>query len=644
MKRFRERVFALFLVLADLLCLNLALALVLSLPGNWRWFYSLTNQAARIDGVILFGLLNLTVITALALAGAYHTLRSWHLSETLVIVAKALLMTMLASWLFIFLFNIDIIERSFVSTTFRMKFLLAGLCLMVGITSIRLLIGFGQVILYRQGFAVRNRLIYGEKQSVHRLSKRLNRALWLGERTMSRLQSETEFVGGEPATNLKRIIEQHNIHVIWLAPPDDISASWLPSYLFDAGGARVIWRILPADFVRLLECTAPDLTGQQRAMLNNRLQHHLELPFMHVAMIGSRGIPANYGGVEKNVEEVSASIVRQGAKVTVYSHTKYSSKRGRYRGADLVFLPTISTKHLETIIHTTLSTCHALLFGVEIFHYHALGPTTLAWLPRLFGRKVVSTVHGLDWERAKWGRIARWYLRFGEWMTAKCPHKTVVVSQSLFRHYVERYNKRTVSIPNGFNPPVHRQASLIRHLSLTCDNYVLFVGRLTPEKGCHTLIRAFNEVATDKHLVLAGRASYDDGYFRQLKYEANGSNKIHFVGFVQGAMLQELYTNAYLVVHPSECEGLSLSLLEALSYHNCLLVSNIPENVEVLPSAKYTFRVGDVADLTKQLQLLFDNPERVSATRQSTQAQLDNLWPWEKVGQATFKVYQSLMQ
>jgi glycosyltransferase involved in cell wall biosynthesis len=309
----------------------------------------------------------------------------------------------------------------------------------------------------------------------------------------------------------------------------------------------------------------------------------------------------------------------------------------------LMFMPTINTKHLETIIHTFLSTCHALLQGNDVFHYHALGPTTLAWLPRLFGCKVVTTVQGLDWERAKWGPVARAYLKFGEWTTVKFPHATIVVSRTLAQHYAVKYQKSTIHIPNGFEPPIQRCPSLIKDLDLDQDNYILFVGRLSPEKGCHTLIHAFRQVETDKHLVLAGRANYDDDYYQQLRAEANGSAKIHFVGFVQGAMLQELYSNAYLVVHPSECEGLSVSLLEALSYNHCVLVSNIPENVEVLPARGYTFQVGNQRDLAQQLQKLFDNPGQVVSSRRFIQAHTDNLWPWEKVGQATYEVYEALL-
>ena len=644
MKRYRDRCIAFLFGLTDLLCLNLAIALALSRPGDILWFYLSTNQAALTEWFVFWGIMHLTFIPALAILGAYQTLRSWHLIETLVLVGKALLMAMFVSTLLIFILNVGMNEHNQIVTVSRPRVLLAWFGVLVGVTSFRLLAGFGQVVLYGRGLAVRNRLIYGEEQAVARLLKRLDRAPWLGERTVKQLHSEIEPASGTTTPTLKRIIEYHDIHVVWLIPPDDIMVDWLPSYLFDADRERVIWRILPADFERLIESIGSDLTYQQQAVLYDRLQHHLELPFMHVAMIGSRGIPASYSGVEKYVEEVGAYMAHHGAKVTVYCHAKYVSKQGQHRGMALTFVPTIATKHLETIIHTALSTCHALLQGVEIFHYHALGPTTLAWLPRLCGRKVVTTVQGLDWERAKWGTIARWYLKLGEWTTVKFPHRTIVVSQTLERHYAGKHQKQTIYIPNGFDWPIRRRANLIKNLKLDQGTYILFVGRLSPEKGCHTLIRAFNQVKTDKHLVLAGRANYDDSYFRQLKDEANGSTKIHFVGFMQGAMLQELYSNAYLVVHPSECEGLSLSLLEALSYHHCLLVSNIPENVEVLPSEEYTFRVGDRRDLAKQLQALFDNPERVFATRQTTQAHLDNLWPWEKVGQETFRVYQSLMR
>lgn len=411
-----------------------------------------------------------------------------------------------------------------------------------------------------------------------------------------------------------------------LATPVVASPAWLIVFIW--GGALVGFSAVTV------------LTQRVRGWYQRRDRAGLS-PQLSVAMLGSRGVPANYSGVEKYAEEVGAFLVKRNVAVTVYCHAKYVSQRGDHRGMSLVFMPTIKTKHLETIVHTFLSTCHALWQGTECFHYLAIGPATVAWLPRLFGRKVVTTVQGLDWDRAKWGQVARWYLKLGEWATITFSHQVVVVSKTLHRHFQQKYQRYTCHIPNGYQPPIQREASLIKNIGLEADRYFLFVGRLSPEKGCHTLIEAFKRLNTAHHLVLAGKPNFAQSYHRTLQNAAQGSPHIHFAGFVQGALLQELYTNAYVVVLPSEREGLSVSLLEALSYHNCLLVSDIPENVEVLP-AGYTFQVGNVTDLSKQLQRLVDYPEQVVAARKQLAHSTTQLATWPQVGAATHEIYNAV--
>jgi glycosyltransferase involved in cell wall biosynthesis len=208
----------------------------------------------------------------------------------------------------------------------------------------------------------------------------------------------------------------------------------------------------------------------------------------------------------------------------------------------------------------------------------------------------------------------------------------------LARHYVERHGKTPVHIPNGFEPPVRQPPRAIKQLGLHENGYILFVGRLSPEKGCHTLIRAFAQVQTDKYLVLAGRVTYDDHYQHQLVTQANSVSNILFTGFVRGAVLQELYSNAYLVVHPSELEGLSISLLEALSYNNCLLVSNVPENLEVVRHVGHSFQTGDSTDLARQIQRLVDRPDLIEATRAHVRKHTSSLKNWDAVAAATYRL------
>jgi glycosyltransferase involved in cell wall biosynthesis len=563
--------------------------------------------------------------------------RRWRFNEALPVLIKALVLAFPVSVAVLYAVRFGVAQGSLVQTPSRLFVFWVWSGLLVGLTGVRLLTGRLQPVLYRRGIGLRRSLVVGDGAAVTRVIQSIARNPWLGEHVVGR-------VGHKPGPNwlgnpqsLGQVVQRYKIDVIWLAPPAEPQAGWLPSLLFEPNAGDLIWRMLPAG-LRAMEAALSQLPYEQREMFFNRLQHHLALPTLRIAMIGSRGVPANYSGIEKYVEEVGSYLAQKGAHVAVYCHAKYVSQRGIHRGMELRFVPTIRTKHLETIIHTTLATLHALLHGDEVFHYQALGPATLAWLPRLFGRKVVANVQGLDWDRAKWRWPARRYLKFGEWATCHFPHATIVVSQTLARYYAEQRGKETVYIPNGCASPVRQPPNHIKEMGLRANGYILYVGRLSPEKGCHTLIRAFAQVQTEKHLVLAGRVTHDDDYQQQLLAEANGLTNVHFPGFVQGVVLQELFSHAYLVVHPSELEGLSISLLEALSYGNCLLVSDVPENLEAVGALGYSFRNGDAVDLAHQIQRLVDRPDKVQSTRARVRLQSSSRKNWAAVADATNKL------
>jgi len=640
MNHHRDTIITLLLFLADLVCLGLVTGGVIYLRYNHPLRLYPRNPALWRSHLALVGSMCLTLFPALTLSGAYRAPRRWRANEALPLVLQAIFLAFPLSTALLFVLHFGISSGKWVPTPSRLVTVLIWSGLLVGLTFTRLLAGRVQMALYGRGLCVRCSIIVGDDSQAAQLVQRIERQPWLGEYVVGRVGYETgpDWLG--PAENLADIVRRHQVDVIWLAPPAQPQAHWLPKLLWSSQGDSLIWRMLSGDWARLAETTLAQLSFQQLETFYDRVQH-LALPTLRIAMLGSRGVPANYSGIEKYVQEVGDDLAQRGAHVAVYCHAKYVSQRGTHRGMALRFVPTISTKHLETIVHTVLSTLHALLQGEEIFHYQAIGPATLAWLPRLFGRKVVVTVQGLDWDRAKWGRIARWYLKFGEWAACHFPHTTIVVSRTLAQHYTSRHNKKIVYIPNGFEPPVRQAPRLIKEMGLQENHYVLFVGRLSPEKGCHTLIRAFAQTQTDKHLVLAGRATYDDDYYQRLLAEAAGLNSIHFVGFVQGVVLQELYSNAYLVVLPSELEGLSISLLEALSYGNCLLVSDVPENLEAVGEAGYSFRSGDSTALAQKMQWLFDQPEQIEIARARAKAWASGLMNWGDVAKATQRQYES---
>lgn len=636
MKRHRDKITVVLLFLADLTCLGLVVGGAIYLRYNAPLLPYPRTPSLWSAHLALVGCITLTLFPALALSGAYRAPRRWQANEALPVAFKTIVLALPTSTALLFALRFGVPRATLVQTPSRLATALIWSGLLAGLTCVRLLAGRVQLALYRRGWGVRQGVILGDDPQAAQLARRIQRHPWLGEHVVGRVGHEPgPHWLGQPA-NLAAVVAAHDVDVIWLAPGLDR----LPPLLFEPN--QLTWRVLPQDWARLCETFLPRLDFEQIELFHQRLQHHLALPTLRVAMLGSRGVPANYSGVEKYVEEVGSCLAQRGAHVAVYCHAKYVPQRGHYRGMELRFVPTINTKHLETVVHTLLATLHALLQGEEIFHYQAIGPATLAWLPRLLGRKVVVTVQGLDWDRAKWGPVARCYLKFGEWATCHSPHATIVVSQTLAQHYAQQHGKKTVHIPNGFEPPVRQPARLIKELGLHKDGYVLFVGRLSPEKGCHTLVQAFAQVQTDKRLVLAGRANYDDHYQDRLRAKAAGLDNVLFTGFVRGAMLQELYSNAYLVVLPSEIEGLSISLLEALSYGNCLLVSNVPENLEAVGGAGHSFQTGDSTDLARHIQELVDQPEQVESARARVRARAANSMNWEAVAQETHKLLLSI--
>lgn len=309
---------------------------------------------------------------------------------------------------------------------------------------------------------------------------------------------------------------------------------------------------------------------------------------MRIAMIGQRGVPATFGGIEHHVEELGSRLAARGHEVTVYTRTNYTAERHpTYRDMRPRYLPTVNSKHLDAIVHSTLSTLDAVFAHADIVHYHAVGPGIPAVLPRYLSRaKVVLTVHGLDAERAKWGGVARRVLEVAQWLSARVPDATIVVSKDLEAHYQHRYHRSTVYIPNGVKEPHRRPAAEItERFGVRGGDYFLFVGRLVPEKAPDLLLRAFRQVEGDIRLIVAGGSSFTDEYVRDLDRLASQDPRVIMPGYVYGEVLEELYSNAAAFVLPSLLEGLPLTLLEAASYGVPIVASDIPPHIEVLGEA-----------------------------------------------------------
>jgi glycosyltransferase involved in cell wall biosynthesis len=368
---------------------------------------------------------------------------------------------------------------------------------------------------------------------------------------------------------------------------------------------------------------------------------------IRVAMIGQRGLPATFGGIEHHVEELGSRLAAMGHEVTVFCRSNYSAKSlSEYRGMSLRHSLTVGTKHLDAIAHSASSTLSAVAGRFDIVHYHGLGPGLLAPLPRyLSGAKVVQTVHGMDNLRAKWGRGARAVLDAAAWSSAHVPDRTIVVSQSLADHYRE-LGRGTTCIVNGVAARDDVPAGEItERWGLRRDGYLLFVGRLVPEKRPDQLIRCFGKVSSEVKLVIVGGSSFTNDYTKSLAEVAAGDDRVVFPGWVYGRLLEELYSNAAAFVLPSSLEGLPLTLLEAAAHGTPCIASDIPCNVEVLGgdgAGHRLFPVGDDTALAEALCRAVDDPAAEREGAAGLRLDVMRRYDWDDAAARTSQVYEEL--
>lgn len=371
-----------------------------------------------------------------------------------------------------------------------------------------------------------------------------------------------------------------------------------------------------------------------------------------VVMIGHKRIPSREGGVEIVVEQIAVRLVKRGWTVEAYnryghhvSGKKYDEDYGRkdkkfYKGVRIRIIPTFQTSKLNAIVYSFLGTVRALFGKFDVFHYHAEGPCVFLWIPKLFGKRVIATIHGLDWQRSKWGNFASKVLKTGEKMAAKYADEVIVLSKNVQQYFLDTYGRETEYIPNGIERPEKREVNLIRDkYQLEKNEYILFLARMVPEKGVHYLLDAFRMVETDKKLVIAGGNSQAVEYMNMIKKMAAMDERVIMTDFVKGLVLEELYSNAYIYVLPSDIEGMAISLLEAMSYGNCCLVSNIPENTEVIENNGVQFEKGSVESLKQQMEYLLKNPDYVELLQNSSADFICKKYDWDHVVEASMKLY-----
>lgn len=353
------------------------------------------------------------------------------------------------------------------------------------------------------------------------------------------------------------------------------------------------------------------------------------------------------GGIEIVVKELCTRMAKNGYTVTCYNRSGHHvsgaeyDKKTEYEGINQKCVPTIEKKGLAAVSSSFFAALYSAFGKYNVVHIHAEGPAFFSWLPKLLGKRVIVTVHGLDWQREKWkSGFGSKFIKQGEKNAVKYADEIIVLSKGVHDYFRNQYGRETRFIPNGVNRTEIRKAELITDkFGLTKDSYILFLGRLVPEKGIRYLVEAFKNVKTEKKLVIAGGSSDTDSFMKELKELAKDDKRIIFTGFVQGQMLEELYSNAYIYTLPSDLEGMPLSLLEAMSYGNCCLVSDIQECTEVVEDKALIFKKSNVQDLQNKLQEACDRTEKIMELKQQAADYICKKYNWDDVVEETLKLY-----
>jgi glycosyltransferase involved in cell wall biosynthesis len=351
---------------------------------------------------------------------------------------------------------------------------------------------------------------------------------------------------------------------------------------------------------------------------------------MNIALLGTRGIPASYSGFETCVEQLGQRLVRRGHRVTVYCRTHHITYEGaHYKGMRLVKLPTIANKYLDTLVHSLLSSLHALVQRYDVALYFIAGNSLVTWIPRLVGTRTILNVDGLDWKREKWPALAKRYIRVAECLATKLPNAYLTDSTVIQAYYRDRYHSEPHYIPYGSDVPILPPGETLTHFGLEPGKYLLFVGRLVPENCAHHLLEAFRGLNTELRCVIVGDAPYAEDYIARLRASARDDARVVLTGYVFGQGYHELGSNAHVFVETSGVGGTHPALLEAMAFGNCVVVHNTPENLETIGDVGFAYDgLGGSDSLRAVLERLLSDPDLVaeSARRARERAQVHYTW------------------
>jgi len=350
---------------------------------------------------------------------------------------------------------------------------------------------------------------------------------------------------------------------------------------------------------------------------------------MKIAIIGSRGIPAKYGGFETFAEKLSSNLVQRGHKVRVYCSAGSASNRSKfYEGTERVFIPSIPIKSLEKFTMSVLSIIHSLFRKDDIILLLGVSPALISWLPRLFSKKLVINIDGLEWKRAKWNRIISFHLKMSEKLAGKFCNVVVTDSEVIQKYYFEKYKTRAVYIPYGADEIEDSNEDVLEKYGLKKSHYILQVCRLEPENNVHLTVTEFLQVKTNLVLAILGDNPFNTKYIQILKDYR--SPKIKFLGSIYGDDYKTILKNAYCYIHGHEVGGTNPALLEAMSAGKCVVVLNVPFNLEVINDAGISFR-KEKGDLANKLKYLIENHPKVKEYEKKALERVREKYTWEKV-------------
>ncbi len=364
---------------------------------------------------------------------------------------------------------------------------------------------------------------------------------------------------------------------------------------------------------------------------------------LKIAILGTRGIPANYGGFETFAEEFSTRLVARGHEVTVYCRSHYvpSSMRS-YRNVQLVVLPTLRFKYTDTVVHTFLSVIHSLPKVYDVLLICNAANSIFALLPRLLGIPVVVNVDGIERKRKKWNWLGRTYYRISERLSVWLPDVTVTDARVIERYYREKLGATSLFIPYGAITEKPTTRRIFDQLGLHPGEYFLYVSRLEPENNAHLVIEAFEKVKTTKRLVLVGDAPYARRYIQRLRQTRDP--RILFPGAIYGAGYRELQADAFCYIHATEVGGTHPALIEAMGQGSIIVANATPENAEVLSNAGILYRMNDVEDLARCLQEVEDRPAAYAPLQQAALDRARTAYSWENVVTQYEQLFKKLLQ